>query len=138
MNIESHVINLELSKRLKELGVKQHSYFKWEERESGYTELFHSKGTSIAHKYYSAFLASELGEMLQPIILSRRTDNYLYLKFMKNNAQDTDIAWLCSYISDHEQLPEIYSHSKTEADARAKMLIYLIENKLIELLKEET
>jgi hypothetical protein len=67
MKLEHQCVNLELAKKLKELGVEQESYFTWEERGSGYAELFLSKGTSCAHKYYSAFSVAELGELLREI-----------------------------------------------------------------------
>ncbi len=57
MNLSDQVTSLELSKKLHELVFKQNSYFKWEERQGGYKEIFHSKETSCAHEYYSAFTA---------------------------------------------------------------------------------
>ena len=69
-NIEQHVTNLKLSKRLKELGVPQNSYLKWfspnsiigDDRSHFVTNDY---GTGWGHEVIcSAFLASELGEML--------------------------------------------------------------------------
>jgi hypothetical protein len=64
MKLESQVCSLELSKRLKQLGVKQESYFvwscmagasKWEVREDWANE---------DSRWISAFTVAELGEIL--------------------------------------------------------------------------
>lgn len=124
MNIEDQVCSLELAKRLKELGVEQKSYFAYEERENGYLEIFHSKATSCANKYYSAFTVAELGEILPSTI--KKNTNLFYI------TMDCD---KCPYYEDMPKTKEIYSEmgeeNDTEADARAKMLIYLIENGLL-------
>lgn len=68
MNNTKHVTSLEVSKKLKDLGVKQDSFFYWHDGKLtwvgkviswGYQESFEPNKKSI-----SAFLVSELGEML--------------------------------------------------------------------------
>lgn len=126
MKLEDQVCSIEFAKKLKELGVKQDSYFKYELRESGYIEIFHSQPTSIAHKYYSAFTVAELGDMLPDsfngyeLKFSKTTDNYCF--YYKKYIQYDGNVILC------------LTEEKKEADARAKMIIYLIENKLIDLI----
>lgn len=115
MEIEKQVCSLELAKRLKELGVKQDGYFSWTEQE-GYIGLEHwelRRAASGAHTISSAFTVAELGEMLK-----EKTR-----PIFNTSSQ----SWIWS--------PAIrvkYSvKEKTEADARAKTLLYFIENGLI-------
>ena len=72
----------------------------------------HHDGTTIGD-FYSAFTVAELGEML-PRLCSTYKD--------KSHG-----VWHC------DNLNEIYI-GDTEADARAKMLCYLLENKLVTVL----
>lgn len=126
MQLEKQVTSLELSKRLKELGVKQESLFYYfVGAVTGNTRLgygLHSKSDinfTNSHTY-SAFTVAELGELLNEI--ANRIDcgdTWYHLAGQKK--------WTVGWGGDmHEEL------SDTEADARAKMLIYLLENNLIE------
>lgn len=117
MNLEDQVCSLELAIKLKKLAVKQESYFKWEERENGDKEVYHSKATSCTHKYYSAFTVAELGEILNEETYSRRMRKFE--------------GWYCTYIRQGIEERLRNTIAKTEADARANMLIYLLENRLI-------
>lgn len=112
MNLESQVCSLELAKRLKELGVKQESLFYW---------IIDAIGTRYdlqtgSNSFWSAFTVAELGEMLpyyhySLVISLRFFDFYL----------------------DHPTKGALIFKETTEVNARAKMLIYLIENGLMEL-----
>jgi len=68
--IEQKVTSLELSKRLKELGVKQESYFYyvdgdlWDKTAQSDYEM---PSTPSRDKWISAFLAEELGELLKKV-----------------------------------------------------------------------
>lgn len=133
MKLEHQVSSLALSQKLKELGVKQKSIAGWrlryitdgngEELSSewvilcdGFVQDWKSKfGESI-----SAFTVAELGEML-PNWIGHPTD----LPF-KSLGKKTIMPW--AWI-----VKGFYGSEKTEADARASMLIYLIENSLIKL-----
>lgn len=118
MKLESQVVSLELAKRLKELGVKQDSFAYWYKPHTAWqlridrTDL----GDDWAdNQIVSAFTVGELGEMLP--------DNFRSMKLGKG--------WFCRlYLG-----PTLSSGDgvtgETEADARGKMLIYLIENGLI-------
>ena len=74
MELSQQVVNLELSKRLKELGVKQESLFQWIEEFDNEFKIYPSSPhfphpdwrhiNTIDYYSYSAFTASELLEML--------------------------------------------------------------------------
>lgn len=129
MKLESQVCSLKLAKRLKELGVNQESYFAWYRHPNVHTEslygiitnsqeLWESKADSFA-----AFTVTELGEMLPLEINSSKTNH--------------TPPWRCETIS-LANLPKgtnllLWFASDTEADARAKCLIYLIENSIIKV-----
>lgn len=119
MKLEDQVCSLELSKKLKELGVKQDSIFHWVISEDGEWQLYDPteyKGWEEhlePNEEISAFTVAELGKMLPVTSWSCST-----LVSGKSFCFYLDPA-LNRFIED------------TEADARAKMLIYLIENKLV-------
>jgi len=141
---EKHVTSLEISKRLKELGVKQESEFYWVPIDThGNCQLRNLDGLykhwsefiSSSYEFvdwkrkecYSAFLASELGEMLPEML----PVNYRF--------DGTPHGWLtCQRVGMWEVGYEKYDgtvmnscDSQTEADARGKILIYLIENNIL-------
>lgn len=123
MKKEEQVSSLELSKELRKLGVKQdglYSYFQYDEwnvmlRET--SEVFSPNnecGYNKDNLICSAFTVAELGEMLP--------DGSHSIKFNQIHR----IEYNMDYIKAPRQV------DNNEANARAKMLIYLIENKLIE------
>ncbi len=113
MKLEDQVTNLELSKKLKELGVKQESLFVWYGLPFWIPVLDTFKNKD-GLELYSAFTVAELGEMLPHHVTSTKSiNNYWYSDWQFNNGT------------------EHVEESDKEADVRAKMLIYLIENKLI-------
>ena len=126
MKLEKQVVNLELAKKLKELGFKQESLFYWSDggelktEEEYYNFMDYAEsvgkpaGTEI-QKHYPAYTVAELGEMLTDIQFTRKTHKNVKEK------------WVCY----DDVFYNIKQLANTEADARAKMLIYLKENKLI-------
>ena len=133
LKLEEQVCSLKLAKRLKELNCKQDSLFNWlvpsdisiktciwstndlENPDVNYNDF--DKDCDI----YSAFTVAELGEKLpsrannKNVVFSkigRKYEIYLHRK-------------------DEEIVQKEYFRAKTEANARAKMLIYLKENKII-------
>lgn len=123
MTLEQQVVSLPLAKRLKELGVKQESVFYWSLTKGHYMLRYMGKATKgIEYARFrvsgiSAFTVAELGVLLRStvwVIVSRPIYN-----------QWGAYAPMCEEWKEH--------YADTEADARAKMLIYLIENKLITL-----
>lgn len=135
MELEKQVCSLELARRLKELGVKQESMFAWAEfPDRSWRVVFddETKGYDAP-----AFTVAELGE-----ILPRST---LFYRFGESD-QDSYRGWECRnypMFSAAPKLPEelyrtsTFFQAKTEADARAKMLVYLLENKLIKIERKE-
>jgi hypothetical protein len=159
MNIQDQVCSLELAKRLKELGVKQNSYFVW-------FKLIDKDSFDLAEKWQiddaerfeeiSAFTACELGEMLpcrfkqnQTITIQGLKDNVVceqeinishdfHIDTSKVEINNNDY-WYCwaigqAYDNYGIQISELAfcKHDESFANSMAKMLIYLIENKLIE------
>lgn len=125
MKLEDQVCSLDLAKKLKELGVKQESQFWWvhsswvgaegEPWELGYQGDFPGAGTQ--EEDYSAFTVAELGEMLPRGAFS-------VFNISSNR-------WDCEYQAPTIIRPRIWDKGNTEADARAKMLVYLIEQGLV-------
>lgn len=142
MKPEQQVTSLELSKKLKELGVKQESLFRYfdypifskDNLKSNYnnylsdhTGVLEFNGKTIdgnhpicAYKnVYSAFTVAELGEMLPRGSYSKQTE-------YKNKLSWEVFTPKVNYVNG-------FQTQESEADARAKCLIYLIENNLIKI-----
>lgn len=136
MQLEQEVCSLELAKRLKELGVKQESYFFYRHNEKGNYELCEDEGEFCHHKIIpeehgiSAFTVAELGELLPWYIESGFLKHpKKWLKIEKWGNVDGSTEWNVNYYN--EFIGDIIAKiDSTEADARAKMLIYLLENNL--------
>lgn len=134
MTLENQVTSLELSKKLKELGVKQDSLFYWAEKQEHtfiHTSLwqkiaydvyqtFEPKRTTVSKptaKLYSAYTVAELGELLpEGFVVSKRKDNAGYE----------------CYVFKYEKEPFIEAHEirDTLPNTMAATLIYLKENNL--------
>ena len=125
MELSKQVVSLEIAKKLKELGVKQDSVFVWLYRnykismppqEDWQIELrqtsYHKEG-----EIYSAFTVAELGEMLP-------TNTATFRETTKNKL------FVCTR-NELSTLSLLSFRAETEADARGKTLIYLLENKLM-------
>lgn len=142
ISIEQHVTSLALSKRLKELGVKQESIFGWFYRKrpiskwvlvhNNFNTLYSGKNCNKEQleREVSTYLASELGQMLPEYICIQRegeTDPSLTDDFkLEYDEYGTPIyifmdEWIC-----------FGTMANNETDARAKMLIHLIENGLVD------
>lgn len=126
--LEWQVTSREWSQKLRELGVKQESYFAWllqEEDGNDRTVIVDEpclvvKGYSWdSDTYISAFTVAELGSLLPPRLQIDKYDNGKW-----------SVYWLEANANEHQHNSHKES-ADTEADARAKMLIYLIENKLL-------
>lgn len=119
MKLEDQVVSLELAKKLKELGVKQDSlwFWTWAEwnKEVEWVLILEDKRAGLKKETFSAFTVAELGEMLPEGYRS-----YYY------NGHPSGGNWMCN---DGEILG--VADANTEADARAKMLIYLIKEGII-------
>lgn len=137
----NHIVaDLEYCKEIEKLGVKQKSLFYWsmagqtprvihfEYEEKRVNDYYTDSTLDTVHKrtYYSAWTASELGEMLP----------YHYIVFGKLQFGE---GYSCSISPSRNAKPEetVYKFGKTEADARAKMLIYLLKNNIISIISLE-
>lgn len=125
---EWQVSNLELSKKLKTLGVKQDSYFSWvmysiEAGGNGNYFIIRSEELANDNPYtspLSAFTVAELAAVLPGRLQIDRYDSGVWgIYQLPHNANE--------YSRGHTEKAD------TEADALAKMRIYLLEQKLITL-----
>ena len=133
MKLENQVCSLELARKLKDLGVKQGSAFYVCVQEYSQFHLEENRhetvqiGTLIytdpngeleaSGKAIHCYTVAELGEMLPEGSAS-------YRRIIEK--------WSCIPPREMQGIAT-KTTSDTEADARAKMLIYLLENKLITL-----
>jgi hypothetical protein len=154
MELSKQVVSLELSKKLKELGVKQESAFNWCNKvfkrvsEGEITidyYLIYGQDGWVSDVLISAFTAAELGNLLPARIdiqndltkweislreeLGNPMTDPAWLGLMKTDKPEKrEHLWNCNYGEDGESYIE--ESADTLADAMAKMLIYLIENNL--------
>lgn len=135
-NIESHVTSRELSKRLRESGVPRESLFYWWNINRGnrgeaweVSNRQPSKDTAD-DECYSAFLASEIGEML-PGNFTDKHDSVLVLSTHKGLLGRM---WYCTILRPNgKPYGERSIEAKTEAECRGLMLEYLLKNEFIKL-----
>ena len=138
MLLEDQVCSLELAKKLKELGVKQDGLFYYqnypyhdgtddnflkiveiESNNNSNNAIINTESYDEDHKKYSAFTVSELGEMFPDSFATLREEG----------------EWLGASDEKHSLAGKLKTRSKNEADTRAKIIIYLIENNLMEVPK---
>lgn len=133
MKIEQQVCSLEWAKKLKALGVKQESILYWKD---GRLNCCCEKTTHAIENTtsYSAFTVAELGCLLPFRTKAFQTVNDDELLCIKVGEK-----WRVVY---HDEDKRLYGDNgivadsgfhDTEANARAAMLVYLLENKLITL-----
>lgn len=112
MKIENQCVSLELAKRLNELGIKQESFFHWSYQWKNHPTLKRkTQSNNLKKLSISAFTVAELGEMLP----------YYSYETIKS------INWV-EFRCDHFHMS--FRHDN-EANARALMIIWLIENGFI-------
>lgn len=154
MKIEQQVCSLELAKRLKELGTPQDSLYVWQKgyfimddsvlEETDYWRItsnpknilraavvkpYDTALRKLEDDSVSAFTVAELGEMLPHRNKKMSTVNDAWIRIWK-----TPSYWHIDYEDEDTHESVIKQICETnEADARAKMFIYLLENKLITL-----
>ena len=131
MPLETQVCSRELAQRLAELGVRQESVFWWVERKLTYTGGLASQAQLRGG--ISAFTVAELGEMLpnEINIPSKNGKPRSYNHWLRFGRYRVLVnAFWCAYPGGTART-NLEERANTEADARAKMLIYLLENNLI-------
>lgn len=128
MKLENQVCSLELAQQLKALGVKQESLFIWFKPKITrdcpkvwYGDVVNRDNSN--YEVYSAFTASELGLLLPTWI------NEMSLTCF----QCTRDGWWIEYNDGRGRKSDFSTWSQTETDARAKMLIHLIEQGLVKV-----
>lgn len=128
LKLEDQCCSLESAKRLKELGCPQESLFYWRKYQNWLIDL----GTNCPGEWgwtdeevdeTSAYTTAELGELL-PMEISDGT----YDSGRISGANDW---WFCGYGDAKRKAVNVFQTATTEAESKAKMLIYLLENKLI-------
>src|SRR3990167_37163 len=131
MKLEQQVADLGLCKKLKKLGCKQESVFCWCRRIDLPTQYELESKRHIydlsfqGQEFIAAFTSVELGEILltQDVVIETNVE-------VKGELPHHKFDW--SVLADERNLPyddhsDFYVQYATEADARAKMLIYLLE-----------
>jgi len=129
MTLTDIVASLELAKQLKEAGYPQESLFEWVNTKGGFTKLISVySGDEISTEVvygkiidrFAAPTATEIGEQLPENVMSFK-------------APTPSKDWICRFY-DYTGTFEFDSYQeieKTEADARAKMWLYLKSNNLL-------
>jgi hypothetical protein len=125
MKLENQVTSIEYSNKLKELGIEQTSLWYWDynvyKNEHFKWDLILNKDL-LGYKiddYISAYTVAELGEMFPDQI---KLYTQIFKGIMTNNISSVSIGFEGSIFLE-----------ETEANGRASVLIYLIENGLIKL-----
>ena len=141
MKLENQVISLELAKKLNRLGVEKDSYWMWVKYKMWKEPRVWSSDLASGLKMdclsgkrersYAAFTVAELGEMLpKNIYLEKKFYVIDYGIRISNVKRQWRV--LLKGIEEHN----IYNHfeeAKTEANARAKCLIFLIKEGIIKV-----
>ena len=142
MKLEDQVCSLELAKKLKELGVKQDGLFRWyrdsQEAHGHRPPIFYvsrEEENSFDECMADAFTVVELVEMLPvEIEIGEKKDQkrfHIYLAKEYGDFSD-EVQYFVEYQERKTNYGlEVQRCADTEADTCAKMLIYLLENKLI-------
>lgn len=126
MKLEEQVASLELSKKLKELGYKQEGLFWWYDLGQTSPILLYinygQKPIKTLHEKFVAPTVAELGEWLP------NDSRELAIDMDKGD----DAFWVTAYRTDNERAERYDIHmvggEDTEADARAKMVLWLADN----------
>jgi hypothetical protein len=153
MNIEKHVCSLPLAKRLKELGVEQKSTWYWNTIYMGEPQLsLYNKDTEgdgffkcgvnamdfpdisdFRKPYYSAFSGTELGILLPDYFIFPNTENKVKVSRveepMDNNIKN--ISYMQQGVGDKKIHMVCSVSNYSDVEARAIMLVYLLEHKLV-------
>jgi hypothetical protein len=148
MNLSEQVCSLELAKKLLTIGVKQNSYFSWLKL-TGQYEVWPTN--YLNNRECAAFTIAELLYLLPRMVDTKQDEPFNTYRFKMemmiltetNNLDDLKRVYSVNYECDtfrFSDLPigkQLTSNiwDDNPANALAKMLIYLIENKLIEVQK---
>lgn len=139
--IENHVVNLELSKKLKELGINKKSLFYWiyeeknEKWDIWFTDVHPDEDNP--DNYISAYLATEIFEELpgnlyinEETVLGSHTAEYTLIRERIKGVISPYLNGVYYRNWDYIILGKFHNKEENECNALAKMIIYLIEKKL--------
>jgi hypothetical protein len=132
MRLEEQVVSLELAKRLKELGVRQESVLYWCDQDPWTLRMWNEHPVNTPMKprvCVAAFTVAELGEMLPAEIGDASLGLY---KATGDEPFYKAGTWEISCSPSQERSIAL-AYINTEAGARAKLLIHLLEKELIAL-----
>lgn len=151
MNLEDQCISLELAKKLKELGVRQESLF-FRFGDKGFQYLFckyyeqYSPHVNLnIEDGYSSFTIAELFEIIPAFIDLKSNEPFNDFWFKLQKRKVYNIQYIVNYECGTQSINEsgclsdpikLFSHNiydENLANCLAKVLIHLIENKLIEV-----
>ena len=119
---------MELAQRLRGRGVDARSLWTWcKIGEKWSVEWSYGDEPIKAERFAPAYTVSELGHMLPAVLDEEGTDSWLYIQKLEDVVLGG--GWRVSYMDDEEV--EHHIESKTEADARANMLVWLVEKHFI-------
>lgn len=128
MPLEKQVCSLESSMKIKELGFGQESLFQWVEYPRGNEQVVFLPYPAECDGWIaSAFTASELGE------IALKTSNIVWKIFYNPKNHN----WLLYSSEDDNGYQAPFGFpiflADTEVECRAKLLIYLVEQKIMEV-----
>ena len=129
MPLEQQVCSHELAQRLAALGVRQGSVFWWIDRTLTYT----GGRTSHAPRQggIAAFTVAELGAMLPDEITIPAKNGTLHTHWLRfGRYRVAGNRFWCAYPGGTART-NLEERAHTEADARAQLLIYLLEHHLL-------
>jgi len=148
MNLEQLCTSLELSKKLKELGIKQRAIFCWQKPddndwyltqrdETGWEFLEHAP--QFKDKVIAAFTAGELGIVLPSNIIIPSCYDInptgellrLAINLFKINDEFCSMYEIGKLDSSNIVIPDSEVTRDNEVNSRAKLLVYLIENNIV-------
>lgn len=120
MKLEDQVVSLDLAKKLKELGVRQESVYAFHdvEKEDATLVQIGNNSQKWSNQFVAAFTVAELGGMLPSGTKSwKKARWYCHLQYIESPPVNKDFAR--TEVAD------------TEANARAAILVYLIEQGIV-------
>lgn len=133
MKLEEQVVSLELAKKLKKLGVPQDSLWYWINGELYCSYCSETGDIPLSQEEYSAFTVAELIVRLPESVEINKLIYWFRIEKYKNK-------YACGYClvirESGESGEDITYHKEIDSimvDAVAKMLIYLLENKIIKV-----
>ena len=147
MKLQDQVTNLELSRKLKKLGVEQESLFSWVREKITdkwklqpnieWLDFFGRPPVrlKIIDRYF-AYSVAELGEMLPHFIKIKKIRYQLFISVAlgEMNNPNSSRQWFVVYSNEKDysdNAPIKFMMCYNLADSLTKMLIYLLENGLI-------